>query len=160
MPTDLPQLSFAVPAGSGQVYRFSGDMLATSDSSRPGAHRWISFALYRSSGGSYVLSRIGHSLLFHKPDCEVTSRNGLEIGAAEPGGVACELCLPSLSEPVCPERPRFWAAILKDAPAVLKALQRDNGETKYVTKVAARLIEKAAVLDRTLAEAWTVQTVD
>lgn len=153
-------MSFAVPAGNGQNYRFDGELLATSDSQRPGVHRWITFALYRSSGGSYVLSRVGHSLLFHRPDCEVVTRNRLEIGAAEPGGMACELCLPSLSEPVCPERPRYWAAILKDAPAVLKALQRDNGETKYVTKVAARLIETAAVHDRTLAEAWTVQVID
>src|SRR6187551_377219 len=96
MATDSPQMSFAVPAGNGQNYRFTGELLATSDSQRPGVHRWIAFALYRSSGGTYVLSRVGHSLLFHKPDCEVTIRNRLEIGAAEPGGKPCELCLPSL----------------------------------------------------------------
>jgi hypothetical protein len=160
MATHAPQMSFAVPAGNGQNYRFSGELLATSNSQRPGIHRWITFALYRSSGGSYVLSRIGHSLLFHRPDCEVTERNHLEIGPAEPGGVACELCMPNLSEPVCPEQPRYWAAILKDANSVLKALQRNNGETQYVTKVAARLVEEAAVHDRTLAEAWSIQVVD
>lgn len=160
MTSDERSVSFAIPAGNGQVYRFTGELLATSDSQRAGAHRWIAFALYRSTGGSYVLSRVGHSLLFHSPSCEVVTRNRLEVGAAEPGGIPCELCDPVLSGPVCPEQPRYWAAIIKDAPGVLKALQRSNGEQQYVTKVAARLVEKAAVKDRTLAEAWSVQVVD
>lgn len=151
---------FAVPAGNGQVYRFNGEILATSDSMRPGSHRWIAFTLYRSTGGSYILSRVGHSMLFHSPSCEVVARNKLEIGAPPPGSVPCELCNPPLNGPVCPEQPRHWAAILKDAPAVLKSLQRSNGETQYVTKVAARLVEQAAVRDRAIAEAWSVQVID
>lgn len=156
---DVQHASFVVPAGNGQMYRFDGELLATSDSRRSGAHRWISFALYRSEGGSYILSRVGHSLLYHRPDCEVVKRNDLEIGPAEVGGVACEICTPLPLDAVCPEKPRYWAAIMKDASSVLRALQRSNGETQYVTKVAARLVEQAAVRDRSIAEAWAVQVV-
>lgn len=151
---------FVIPAGSGQTYRFTGILLGTSDSRRPGVHRWIAFALYRTTGGAYVLSRTGHSLLFHAPDCEIVDRNNLRIAAVPPGGLPCELCHPNADGPVCPETPRQWAGIFHDPGALLAALRRGNGETQYMTKVAARLIEAAAVGDRELAEAWSVQLVD
>jgi hypothetical protein len=160
MTVDDSTTPFAIPAGNGQVYRFTGQLLASSDSRRNGAHRWISFSLYRSTGGSYVLARVGHSTLYHSPSCDVVSRNRLEVGTPPTGGVPCEECHPDPDGPVCPEQPRHWAAIIKDAPGVLKALQRSNGEQQYVTKVAARLVEQAAVKDRALAEAWSVQVVD
>lgn len=158
---ELAVAPYAIQSGAGQVYRFSGSLLSTSDSRRPGSQRWISFGLYRTIGNHYVLSRVGHSMLYHRADCEVVKRNRLEVGLVGAGGVPCELCSPDVdSEPVCPEVDRRWAGIYKDPASLLAALQRSNGETQYVTHVAAQLIERAAVFDRPLAEAWTVQIVD
>lgn len=151
---------FAIPAGNGQVYRFTGTMLSSSESKRPGVHRWIAFALYRTSGGAYILSRIGHSLLYHSPDCAVVERNKLQIAPMARGGIPCELCEPSMDAPICPETPRYWAGIFQSAPQVLEALWRSNGQTKYVTNVAARLVEQAAIADAELAMAWTEQRID
>lgn len=158
---ELTEGSFAIQSGTGRVFRFDGALLATSDSRKPGSHRWIAFALYRTAKRSYVLSRVGHSLYYHRPDCEVVERNHLEIGIVKAGGVPCEICRPDYEiEPVCPELPRFWASIFHDAPSVIRTLRRTKGQAEYVTKVAARLIENASVHDRVLAESWTDQRVD
>ena len=55
---------FEVKDGS-RTLQFKGRLLAESSSWRRGSTRWIEFALYRTENGSYVLSRIGVSLIFH-----------------------------------------------------------------------------------------------
>jgi hypothetical protein len=150
---------FAVEAGNDRVFRFSGEVLAASDSRRFGAQRWVSFTLYRTSGGSYVLSRVGHSLLFHDPTCEVVGRNRLEIGAPPSGAVGCELCEPDPVGPVCPERDRRWAVVLTSAQGVVEAVHRRDESSRYLTNVAARLLTQAAIRDRALAEAWQAAEV-
>lgn len=149
-----------VPSANGQQYRFTGALLAVSTSRRGDSFRWVEFALYRSDGGSYVLGRVGHSLLYHRVDCEVVERNRLEVGRPSTGGVPCPICEPTGGEPLCPEQPRFWAAVFTEPQALFAALQRDNGQAKYVTNVAARLVEQAAVHDRALAEVWSTLRVD
>lgn len=157
----LIEAPYAIASGNGRVFRFTGVLLSTSDSRKPGSNRWITFALYRTTRGTYVMSRVGHSLYYHRPDCEVVERNDLEIGVAKAGGVPCEICSPNAElEPVCPELPRHWAALFHDAQSVIQPLRRTKGQAEFVTKVAARLIEAASVHDRALAEAWLVQRVD
>jgi hypothetical protein len=153
--------NYVVPGANGQRLRFSGTLLASSSSRRPNSHRWVEFNLYLSDGGSFVLGRVGHSTLYHRVDCEVVQRNRLEVDAVPQGGFPCELCEPDFEgSPVCPERPRYWAAVFTDPQALVAALQRDNGQTKYVTNVAARLVEQAAVHNRGLAEIWMTLLVD
>lgn len=157
----LVEAPYVIASGSGRVFRFTGSLLATSDSRKPGSHRWITFALYRTTKGAYILSRVGHSLFYHRPDCEVVERNGLEIGIVKAGGIPCDICHPDYeNEPVCPELPRHWAAIFYDAASVIRPLRRTKGQAEYVTKVAARLMESASIHDRALAEAWSVQRVE
>lgn len=153
--------SFVVPAGNGRNFRFDGVLLAVSSSRKPGGHRWIEFALYRSDGGTYVLSRAGYSLLFHRPDCDVVGRNRLRIGPVPAGGAPCELCGPDVSDGVvCPETPRHWAGMFDDVNGVIRSLERDGDSGRYITHVASHLIEAAAVHDKALADAWTSVRID
>lgn len=153
--------SFVVPAGNSRNFRFDGVLLASSSSRKPGGQRWIEFVLYRSDGGTYILSRVGHSVLFHRPDCEVVGRNRLRIGPVPAGGVPCELCVPDVVDGVvCPEMPRYWAGMFDDAGGVVRALERDGGSGRYMTHVASKLMEAAAVQDVALAEAWTSVRID
>jgi hypothetical protein len=152
---------FCVPAAHGRQYRFDGTLLASSTSRRAGSHRWVEFSLYRSDGGALILARAGHSLYYHAIGCEVVERNRLEPAHLAPGAVPCELCMPSPYDHVlCPERPRYWAQVYDDPQEMLAALQRDNGKMKYVTNVSVRLIEEAAVHDRSIAELWTTMMID
>lgn len=153
--------SFCVPATHGRQYRFDGVLLAQSTSRRPESHRWVEFSLYRSNGGALILGRVGHSLYYHSIGCEVVQRNRLEPGHLQRGAIPCELCSPQVGEEVlCPELPRYWAQVYTEPHEVLAALQRDNGHMKYVTNVAIKLIEQAAVRDRGIAELWATLMVD
>ena len=153
--------SFMIPAGNGRNFRFDGVLLGASSSQKPGVNRWVEFALHRSGGGSYVLSRVGRSSFFHRPDCAVVSRNELRIDVVPPGGVPCELCRPDPEDgALCPEMPRYWAAMFTDPGALIRALEQNGDSGRYVTNVAARLVETAAVRDRELAEAWMSIRVD
>jgi len=153
--------SSVVPAGGSRNYRFDGALLGVSSSRRPGGQRWVEFALYKSDGGTYILARVGHSLLFHEPDCEVVARNDLRIGPAPVGGVPCELCLPALdASAVYPEMPRYWAAMFTDPGSVIRALERDGESGRYVTNVAAKPVEAAAVRDKAIADAWMSVRID
>ena len=50
---------------SSRTLQFNGKLLSKSSSWRKGSVRWIEFALYKTENGSYVLSRIGVSLIYH-----------------------------------------------------------------------------------------------
>lgn len=153
--------SFVVPAGNGRNYRFDGVLLSESSSRKPEVHRWVEFGLYKSDGGAYIVTRVGHSVLFHQPDCAVVKRNDLRIGPIPGGGVPCEFCQPGLSDGIVfPETPRYWAAMFDEPAAVIRSLERDGESGRYVTNVAARLIEAAAVRDKGLADAWVSVKID
>ena len=50
---------------SARTLQFSGKLLSESSSWRRDSTRWIEFALYKTDNGSYVLSRIGVSIIYH-----------------------------------------------------------------------------------------------
>jgi hypothetical protein len=153
--------AFVIPAGNGRNFRFDGVLLGSSSSQKPNGNRWVEFLLYKSDGGSYILSRVGRSSLYHRPECAVVARNDLRIDRVPAGGVPCDMCRPDVSDgALCPERPRHWAAMFADPGSLIHALERDGDSGRYVTNVAARLVEMAAVRDKEIAEAWMSVRVD
>ena len=60
-----------------RTLQFSGKLLAESSSWRQGSYRWIEFKLYKTDNGSYILSRVGVSLIFHGAACPLVKRYGL-----------------------------------------------------------------------------------
>jgi hypothetical protein len=51
------------------ILRFNGEVLATGTSARARAVRWSEIVVYRLVGG-YLLSRVGYSVVAHRPECE------------------------------------------------------------------------------------------
>ena len=148
-----------------RTIKFDGVLLAFSTSFRPRSERWIEFTLYRTVGGSYVLSRVGETKLYHHPDCPVVERNGLMSiprPALREESVPCRLCSPDRhdSEMVCPEMPRHWAQVSDTAEAVLEYLYKvDEQGSRYLTGVAERLLEEAAEVDPQIEAAYRVETI-
>lgn len=157
-------MTYTVRDGA-RTLKFEGEKLAFSSSERPGSFRWIEFTLYKTEGGSYVLYRVGVSLVFHSSVCHLVKKYGLHeetpfnlVQDAAP----CEECTPSHSEPlVYPEQFRYWTLVSKDADAVLDALYKSGefGE-RYLTRVARQLIETAADNDVDLDRAYRVEFVE
>ena len=148
-----------------RTIKFDGQLLAFSTSFRPGVKRWIEFGLYRTNGGSYVLSRVGETHLYHLSDCAVAQRNGLTKiprAALREGSVGCDICRPedSGADVVSPEMPRYWAQVSDTAEAVVDSLYKfDESGARYLTSVAERLLEEASVLDPQIESAYRVETI-
>ena len=154
---------YEVKDGS-RTLQFSGKKLGESSSWRPGSVRWIEFELYRTDNGAYILSRVGVSQVFHVASCPLVKRYGLqevESTHLQPGAVPCSECHPTLRAPyVFPEKLRHWAQVSDDAEAVLDALYKyDEGNARYLTKVAQRLLEAASQVDPNIDSIYRVELI-
>jgi hypothetical protein len=154
---------FEVKDGA-RTLQFNGLQLGKSSSHRRGATRWIEFELYRTESGSYVLSRVGVSLVFHGAACPLVKRYGLQEVPYDDiltSAVPCEECQPSSeAELVFPEKYRHWAQVSEDPEAVLDALYKyDDGGARYLTNVAQRLLETAAELDPKIDTIYRVEMI-
>jgi len=147
-----------------RTLKFSGSMLGKSSSWRKGSTRWIEFSLYKTESGSYVLSRIGVSLVYHAAACPLVKRYGLVESSTEDmteDSIPCDECKPSLQAPIVfPEKYRYWAQVSDEPEAVLEALYKyDNGGARYLTNVAQRLLEDASALDSKIESVYKVEMI-
>ena len=147
-----------------RVLNFEGTKLASSSSKKPGQHRWIEFELYRTRSGSYILSRVGQTLLFHDPSCPIASRNKLITTGPEAlhdEHIACDVCNPFDDDMVAIEQPRYFALVSEQPDAVIDALYKEDASgARYLKRVAQRLIEDASEFDTRLDRAYKVEFID
>src|SRR3712207_63559 len=107
--------------------QFEGALIASSSSYRPGSTRWVEFKLYKTAEtGSYVVSRVGVSTLYHHPECPVVGRNRLREESRDvltPVSTPCPECRPDMDDfpLVCPERNRNWAQLCEKPEGVIES---------------------------------------
>jgi hypothetical protein len=147
-----------------RILQFNGRKLGESSSWRRGSTRWIEFSLYKTENGSYILSRVGVSLVYHGAACRLAVQyklKGEPTDSLSTDAVACQECVPNLSLPlVFPETHRYWAQVSEEAEAVLEALYKyDDGGARYLTRVAERLLENAATVDPDVARVYRVEMI-
>ena len=147
-----------------RTLQFNGTLLAKSTSKRRDSLRWIEFELYKTESGSYILSRIGVSVVFHGAACSLVRKYGLQEKSSlilTEDSTPCEECQPSDElDLIFPEKYRYWAQVSERADAVLEALYKydDNG-ARYLTSVAQRLLQQASLVDLEIADVYTVEIV-
>lgn len=154
---------FEVKDGA-RTLQFNGKLLGKSSSKRNDSTRWIEFELYRTDSGSYILSRIGVSLVYHGAACSLVRRYGLQEAAFDTllqHAIPCDECQPSEEvELVFPEKYRYWAQVSEEPTAVLDALYKyDDGGARYLTNVAQRLLEESARVDSAIAETYRYEII-
>lgn len=154
---------YEVKDGS-RTLQFNGALLGKSSSWRRGSNRWIEFSLYRTENGSYILSRVGVSLVYHGAACPLVKRYGLvesEVSNLQEDSTPCDECKPSKELPVIfPEKYRNWAQVSEDPEAVLEALYKyDNGGARYLTNVAQRLLEEASENDPGIESVYRIEMI-
>lgn len=144
-----------------RILEFDGDLLAESTSHRHKQTRWIEFKLYRTKAGSYILSRIGNSIVFHRQGCSLVSQYRLKPGDVAVDAAPCDSCQPRLDDPdLFPERIRYWAQVMEQPHAVLEALYKyDTDGARYMTLVAQRLLSAASQEDEGIAGAYQIEHV-
>lgn len=154
---------FEVKDGA-RTLQFNGKRLASSSSWRRGSTRWIEFELYKTESGSYVLSRIGISLVYHGAACPLVERYDLtEMHSSKlnDDAVSCEICRAAPdAQLIFPEKPRYWAQVSEEATAVLEALYKyDDGGARYLTRVAQRLLEDASDVDQGIEQVYRIELI-
>jgi hypothetical protein len=147
-----------------RTLQFNGKLLGKSSSWRRGSNRWIEFELYKTENGSYVLSRVGISVIYHGAACHLVKRYGLQevsVDELRNDVVPCDDCRPSFAAGVVfPEKNRYWAQVSEDPNAVLEALYKyDNGGARYLTHVAQRLLEDASGLDEGIETVYKIELI-
>jgi len=154
---------FEVKDGA-RTLQFSGKLLGESSSYRPNSNRWIEFRLYRTQSGSYVLSRIGVSLIYHGAACPLVKRYQLQEIKSDllnEKSVPCEQCYPDKNAKlVFPEKDRHWAQVTEEPSAILDALYKfDDYGSKYLTYVAQKLLEEAGKNDSNIEKIYKFEII-
>jgi hypothetical protein len=147
-----------------RTLQFNGRLLGSSTSKTSGSTRWIEFKLYGTESGSYILSRVGVSLVFHGAACSLVKKYSLtEVDAKliDKDAIPCDLCGPTLEvDLLFPEKHRHWAQVSDDPVAVLDALYKyDINDARYLTNVAHRLLKEASKNDAKIAETYQVEII-
>jgi hypothetical protein len=147
-----------------RTLQFDGALLAESSSQTRNSNRWIEFALYKTTNGSYVLSRVGVSLVFHSATCPLVKKYKLKESSPEELSdlaVPCEECYPDRDLPIVfPEKDRTWAQVSEEPSAVLEALYKyDYSGAMYLTNVARRLLEMASDQDAGIESVYRVEMI-
>lgn len=147
-----------------RTLQFNGILLGKSSSYKKDSTRWIEFYLYKTESGSYVLSRIGVSLVYHGAACPLVERYGLtEVSFSEidSRSLPCYECDPTgEADLVFPEKYRYWAQVSEEPSAVLDALYKyDQGGAKYLTNVAQRLLEDASKKDIEIENIYKIEVI-
>ena len=148
-----------------RTLQFNGTLLAKSTSERRGAFRWIEFELYKTESGSYILSRVGVSLIYHGAACSLVSKYKLTedyTGNLPVNAIACEECEPDSSlDLIFPEKYRYWAQVSDHPKAVLDSLYKyDNSNgAYYLTGVAQRLLQQASKVDNGIAKVYNLEII-
>lgn len=154
---------YEVKDGS-RTLQFEGTLLGESSSFRRDSTRWIEFKLYKTTSGSYILSRIGVSMVYHGASCPLVRKYSLtevSFDKLSDDAIVCEQCDPDDSvDLVFPEKHRYWAQVSEEPTAVLDALYKyDDGGARYLTNVAQRLLEDASNSDTGIESVYKIEVI-
>lgn len=147
--------------------KVDGTLLAESSSQESYKDRWVEFRLFKTPSGVYVVSRVGHSRLYHAAECATVSRNklsGINPDDLPKGLQPCSRCKPNWtdSEGVFPETPRPWVAQCQNARGVIASVMKydENNNTEYLTNVARDLLEAASKVDDDIRDEYYTEVIN
>ncbi len=145
-----------------KVLRFEADVLATATSKRAGAPRWSELVVYRLPSNAYVISKIGRSLIAHRPECVRVYPDmptWLEAGEeATVHRVPCLECLPVVGDQMDPqtvlEATRYTVLRARDPQQLYQALL---GRTRRLPAIVSEVIKQVQTTDEAFAR-WLLVT--
>lgn len=149
-----------------RVLTFAGIVLAESSSRKHGAYRWTELRLYRTVSDTYVLEKIGRSIVTHVPSCSAIRGAMPRFQAKYPGedpefGFEYHDCVPDEYDftELLVEADLCWGLHTADPAEVIDALYLRLKALKNHTipQHAKTLLDAASLVDAKFNELWTVQ---
>lgn len=147
------------------VLRFSGRVLGSACSARVDAPRWSELAVYGLLNGSYVRSKVGFSVMAHRPDCPLVDwhmTRWLDLAdkaESERTRVPCVVCQPVVGAGMDPmtmmESNRYTATVARD-PAHLAELLKAGRPAGQLPRLVCRVVDQVCAADPMFARYWEI----
>lgn len=149
-----------------RLITFEGDLLGQSSSRRPGVSRWTEMSLFLTEGGSYVLEKVGRSVMCHDPRC-TEIKDLPRFQAEHPGkdpdtdGFDYHDCVPDEYDftSLLVEENRYWSLVTQDPHAVVKALQRWRDGVSILPRISRALLEEVSITYPEFDDYWQVEHI-
>lgn len=146
-------LTHQVRDGS-RLITFEGERLGYISSQRDGHPRWTEMSIYRTDGGSYVLEKVGRSVVTHMPGCPGIIGKIPRFQQAHPGddpdeGYEYHDCVPDEYDftRLLVEEDRFWATIATEPSDIVDALYRRRGGIRHLPRIGLDLLDIVSAVE-------------
>lgn len=139
---------------------FTGTKLghATSEMHKRQA-RWSEITIYKTDAGTYIVHKVGHSRVFHKPGAQcskkgVTVKPTLDL-------IPCRRCVPYHTDAlVSVETDRASVSVAERPEGAVENCKTTDGDGAiFFTRIAREALEQAGAADRPLLDAYTHQYI-
>jgi hypothetical protein len=142
-----------------RLLTFDGELLATISSRESlDKDRWTEMSVFRTTGGSYILEKVGRSTRLHMPGCSDILKDLPLFQQAHPGedpeaGYSwCDLCSPPVGEEydfpsLLVEEDRYWATISTDPEVIIDALWRKREGYRRLPRISVQLLTELTDAD-------------
>jgi hypothetical protein len=149
-----------------RLLTFEGRLLGYVSSQRPNSPRWTELRLFKTVGGSYVLEKVGASIVTHVPGCPKIIGDLPRFQDQYPGedpdvGYWYDDCVPDTYDftTLLVEEPRYWATIAEDPNEIVAALYRKKDGSRHLPRISVDLLELVSEHDKTIESAYRVERI-
>lgn len=149
-----------------RLLTFEGDLLGYVSSHRPGQSRWTEMSVYRTTGDTYILEKVGRSIVTHMPGCthiiQTIPRFQAEYPGRDPedGFEFCD-CVPDEYDftKLLVESNRFWATTSPEPARIVEALYRIRDGVRTMPRISLTLLEEVSKRDPDFGSDWRVEVI-
>jgi hypothetical protein len=156
--------------GATRVIEFDGQLLGEVTSRRGSrGPRWTELRLFKTDAGTYVLEKVGVSVVVHAPGCSniigALPRFQEEYPGADPADGTWWICDRCGSEAVqditrlLVETNRHWALIAEDPAQIVDALYRRKEGARSMPVMSLNLLDEAGKNDPAILGAFQSEFV-
>ena len=156
--------------GRTRVIEFEGDLLAEVSSRRARGPRWTELRLFRTDAGSYVLEKVGVSVVVHAPQCPEILNPLPRFQEEHPGADPidgnwwfCERCAEVARHgditKLLVETNRYWVTIAQEPEQIVEALYRRKNGARSMQRMSLDLLDAAGAVDPAIAGAYSAEFV-
>lgn len=157
--------TFQVRDGA-RLLTFDGLQLGRVSSERSNSPRWTELAIYQTVGGSYVLEKVGRSVVTHVPGCPEILGELPRFQEAHPGEDPDDYhyhdCVPESYNftQLLTEQARYWALVSKDAAEIVDALRiRRRSASEHMPRLSVDLLNAVSRIDAHFEDSWRVEHI-